>query len=48
MDGYTFKVNELSDDELFVTDFMTRTGVTEEEAFEALDRAKANETLFKK
>lgn len=47
-DTYTFKVNELSDDELFVTDFMTRTGVTEEEAFEALDRAKANETLFKK
>lgn len=48
MDGYTFKVNELSDDELFVTDFIARTGVTEEEAFEALDRAKANETLFKK
>lgn len=48
IDGYVFKVDELSDDELFVTDFMTRTGVTEEEAFEALDRAKANETLFKK
>lgn len=47
-DNYTFKVDELSDDELFVTDFMARTGVTEEEAFEALDRAKANETLYKK
>lgn len=48
IDSYAFKVDELSDDELFVTDFITRTGVTEEEAFEALDRAKANETLFKK
>lgn len=48
MDGYAFKVNELSDDELFVVDFMARTDVTEEEAFEALDRAKANETLFNK
>lgn len=44
----TFKVDELSDDELFIADFITRTGVTEEEALEALDRAKANETLFKK
>lgn len=47
-DNYVYKVNELSDDELFVTDFMARTGVTEEEAFDALDRVKANETLFKK
>ncbi len=46
--GYTFKVDELSDEELFVTDFIARTGVTEEEAFEALDRAKANEDLFNK
>ena len=48
MNGYIFKVDELSNDELFVTDFITRTGVTEEEAFEALDRAKANEALFEK
>lgn len=47
-EGYSFKVNELSDDELFVTDFMSRTGVTEEEAFQALDIQKANETIFKK
>ena len=47
-DNYVYKVDELSDDELFVTDLMARVGVTEEEAFEALDRAKANETLFKK
>lgn len=44
----TYKVDEFSDDELFVSDFVSRTGVTEDEAFEALDRAKANETLFKK
>lgn len=45
---HIYRVDELSDDELFVTDFIARTGVTEEEAFEALDRTKANEALFNK
>lgn len=44
----TYKVDELSDDELYVTDLIARTNITEQEAFEALDRAKTNEQLFKK
>lgn len=42
----SYKVNDFSDDELFLSDFMTRTGATEEEATEALEKAKTNETLF--
>lgn len=48
VDSYTFKVDEFTDDELFIADFISRTGVTDQEALEALDRAKTNETLFKK
>ena len=36
--NYIYKVDELSDDELFIADLMARTNMTEEEAFEALDR----------
>ena len=44
-----FEIDQYSDEELFLMDFMSRMGdVTDEEADEALERAKANETLFKK
>lgn len=44
-----YQVDQYSDDELFIYDFITRMGdVTEEEAQEALDRAKSNESLFQK
>lgn len=44
----TYKVDELNDDELYIADLLARTGVTEEEALESLQRAKANEASFKK
>lgn len=45
-----YEIDGYSDDELFLMDFMSRMGdqVTEDEATEALERAKANEGLFKK
>lgn len=44
-----FEIDQYSDDELFLMDFLSRTGeVTNEEAAEALERAKTNESLFKK
>lgn len=44
-----FEIDQYSDDELFLMDFMSRTGeVTEDEAVEALERAKANENLYRK
>ena len=44
-----YEIDSYSDDELFLMDFMSRMGeVTEDEATEALERAKANEGLFKK
>lgn len=44
-----YRVDEFSDDELFVMDLLTRTkDMTQEEAYELLDRAKTNETIFKK
>lgn len=44
-----YEIDAYSDDELFLMDFMSRMGeVTEDEATEALERAKANEGLFKK
>lgn len=44
-----YTVDQYSDDELFIADFISRMGdVTEEEAQEALDKAKSNEALFKK
>ena len=48
-DAYQYTVDQYTDDELFVADFLSRMGdVTDEEAQEALERAKSNETLFKK
>lgn len=46
---YQYQVDQYSDDELFIFDFISRMGdVTDEEAREALERAKSNETLFSK
>lgn len=48
-DNYQYEVDQFSDDELFLYDFMSRMGnVTKEEAQEALEKAKLNETLFNK
>ncbi len=45
----TYTVDEYSDDELFIADFISRMGeVSDEEAQEALEKAKSNETLFTK
>ena len=45
----TFEIDQYSDDELFLMDLMSRSGdITEDEALEALDRAKSNEDLYKK
>lgn len=47
---YQYEVDQYDDDELFIYDFITRMegNVTDEEAQEALERAKQNETLFAK
>ena len=48
-EAYQYQVDQFSDDELFVYDFISRMGdVTNEEAQEALERAKSNESLFAK
>lgn len=45
----TYSVDQYSDDELYVMDLINRTNdITQEEAEEALERAKSNEALFKK
>ena len=47
--GQVYSVDQYSDDELFVMDLISRSEeITEEEALEALERAKSNEALFKK
>lgn len=46
-----YEIDQFSDDDLFVTDFITRMGrdnVTDEEISEALEKAKSNEELFNK
>lgn len=46
-----YEIDQYSDEDLFITDLITRMGrenITDDEAREALDRAKANEALFKK
>lgn len=50
MDNYQYEVDQFSDDELFLYDFISRMGnnVTDEEAQEALEKAKQNESLFAK
>lgn len=46
---YQYNVDQYSDDDLFKADFISRMGdVTDEEAEEALEKAKSNEALFKK
>lgn len=46
---YTYTVDDLSDDELYVLDLQARIeDISDEEIQEALDRAKSNETLFAK
>lgn len=47
-DNYQYNVDQYSDDDLYVFDLISRTGITEEEALEALERAKSNEALFAK
>lgn len=48
-EGYQYEVDQFSDDDLFVYDLMTRTGdITQEEALEALEKAKQNEALYAK
>lgn len=47
----TYEIDQYSDDDLYVADLIARMGrenITDDEAREALDRAKSNETLFKK
>lgn len=47
--GYQYQIDQYSDDELFIFDFMSRMGdVTDEEAQDALEKAKSNETLYAK
>lgn len=46
-----YEIDQYSDEDLFIADLITRMGrenITDDEAREALDRAKANEVLFKK
>lgn len=46
-----YKVDELSDDDLYVLDILEKVGsdnITDEELSEALETAKQNETLFRK
>lgn len=46
-----YEIDQYSDEELYVTDLIARMGrenITDDEAREALDRAKSNETLFRK
>lgn len=44
----TYTIDQYDDDELFVMDLVSRTGITEEEAEEVLGRAKVNEEVFSK
>lgn len=47
--GYEYSVDQYSDDELFLADLISRMGdVTDEEAQEALSKAKSNEALYNK
>lgn len=47
--GQVYSVDQYSDEELYVMDLISKSeDITEEEALEALERAKSNEALFKK
>lgn len=43
-----YTVDQYSDDELYVLDLINRTGITQEEAEQFLETAKANESVFNK
>lgn len=44
-----FNIDQYSDEELYVMDLLSKSGdVSQEEAIEALENAKSNETLFRK
>lgn len=45
---YEYTVDQYTDDELFIADFIERMGATEDEAREELERSKSNEALFTK
>lgn len=47
-DSYSYSIDQYNDDDLYVYDLMSRTGMTVEEAQESLERAKSNEALFTK
>lgn len=48
-DEYTYTIDDLSDEELYVLDLQARIeDISDDEIEEALDRAKSNETLFAK
>ena len=45
----SYEIDQYSDDELYLMDLISRMGdISEDEAREALDRAKANENLYRK
>lgn len=43
-----FTIDQYDNDDLYVMDLMSRTGISEEEAQEALENAKSNEDVFSK
>lgn len=44
-----YDIDDYTDDELFISDLLSKTkDITEDEAVEALEKAKSNEVLFKK
>lgn len=48
MANESYTIDEYSDDDLYVLDLMSRTGITEDEAQEALYKAKSSEEVFSK
>lgn len=46
--NYDYTIDQYNDDELFVMDLRSRTGITQEEAESALVRAKTDEDIFSK
>lgn len=45
----SYEIDQYSDDELYLMDLMSKMGdVTEDEAMDALEKAKSNETLYQK
>lgn len=45
----SYEIDQYTDDELYLMDLMSKMGdITEEEALDALEKAKSNESLYKK